>query len=96
MFDQDFENTRKTHEYLQLFSDDEICQIYCKTEGICYKCLKSVELSKFMSDGNRSWFIIDPKHKSVFTKNGYDLHLLNPVCSECFDELSLKRDYVNW
>ena len=44
-----FTNAKKSHEYLKLFSDDELYQIFSRTKGICHKCTNLIQLEKFMS-----------------------------------------------
>ena len=96
MFQKDFTNAKKNHDYLKLFSDDELYQIFSRTKGICHKCTNLIQLEKLMSEGDGSWFIINSRNKPVYGKNEHNLHQLRPICSKCLDEIGIEDNYVNW
>ena len=73
MSQKDFTNAKKNHDYLKLFSDDELYLIFLRTKGICHKCTNLIQLSKFMSEGDGSWFIVNSSNKPVYNKNKYNL-----------------------
>ena len=93
---KDFSNAKKHHEYLKLFSDDELYQIFSKTNGICHKCTNLIQLTKFMSEGDGSWFVINSRDRPVYAKNEYNLHHLRPICSKCLDDLGVEDNYINY
>ena len=96
MFEKDFTKVKKNHEYLKLFSEDELYQIFSRTKGICHKCTNLIRLTKFMSEGDGSWFIINSRNKPVYAKNKHNLHQLRPVCSKCLDEITIEDASVRW
>ena len=96
MFEKDFTKVKKNHEYLKLFSEDELYQIFSRTKGICHKCTNLIRLTKFMSEGEGSWFIINSRNKPVYGKNKHNLHQLKPVCSKCLDEITIEDASVRW
>ena len=96
MFEKDFTKVKKNHEYLKLFSEDELYQIFSRTKGICHKCTNLIRLTKFMSEGDGSWFIVNSRNKPVYGKNKQNLHQLRPVCSKCLDEITIEDASVRW
>jgi hypothetical protein len=74
----------------QFFSNQEIHEIFSKTQGLCYTCLNQIGEKYYMSENTYSWFIVNRSNDIVFGQKEKDQSILQPICEKCLDKMRHK------
>jgi len=76
-------------EYISnVFSEQELHQVFNKTNGLCYNCLNQIEESHYTAETPYCWFIVNRRNKVVFGQKKKNPDNLQPVCEKCLDHMN--------
>lgn len=73
------------------FTDEQVYQIFKKTNGLCHKCLKPISFDRYITNHSGSWFILNQRDKVIVGQKRPNFNRVNPFCFECaMDAISVK------
>jgi hypothetical protein len=76
----------------KIFSDQEIHQVFSKTQGLCYTCLNQIDKQYYMSNHSHSWFIVNKSNHIIFGQKIQNPDNLQPICENCLDNMNKDRN----
>jgi 5-methylcytosine-specific restriction endonuclease McrA len=71
--------------------DDDLNDIYDKTEGYCFHCEKKLAFTNYGRPDRRGSWVVD--HGRPLARNGHPTHLNNthPSCYPCNEDKGVRR-----